>query len=255
VRRARLASSPALRGGAARTQVALHCLGFVRALDATLSCVCAPSLAPSRQLFAQLQSGARQSADPAAFAQCLALDSGQQQARVSCRVFGSLGITWQALTRCALAAVTPQDGQEFMKLLLSLVERSLEASCSGSVRGLVPRLFRGRVLYTTTCDACGGASAASATPVDVYELELNVKGVPTLAASLADFFAEEKLTGDNRYACDAPACGGARRDATRAVRLRSAPPFLNMQLKRFIFDMKARRQRARHACFVALRHE
>ena len=137
-----------------------------------------------------------------------------------------------------------------MKLLLSLVERSLEASCSGSVRGLVPRLFRGRVLYTTTCDACGGASAASATPVDVYELELNVKGVPTLAASLTDFFAEEKLSGDNRYACDAPACGGLRRDATRATRLRSLPPFLNMQLKRFIFDTKARLacERRRREC-------
>ncbi len=102
------------------------------------------------------------------------------------------------------------------------------------------RLFRGRAVYATVCGACGGASAASATPVDWYELELNVKGFSGLGASLADYLAEERLEGDNRYACDSAACAGARRDATRAVRLRAAPPVLNVQLKRFVFDMKVR---------------
>ncbi len=34
-----------------------------------------------RCLFAQLQGGARHSADPAAFARCLSLETGEQQAR------------------------------------------------------------------------------------------------------------------------------------------------------------------------------
>jgi ubiquitin C-terminal hydrolase len=129
-----------------------------------------------------------------------------------------------------------------MKLLLSLVERSLAPSASAAARALVPSLFRGRASYVTTCGACGAPSAASAHRVDWYELELNVKGVAPcgLSASLADYLQEEQLTGDNRYVCDAAACAGQRRDATRAVRLREAPPVLNLQLKRFVFDMKVR---------------
>ena len=127
-----------------------------------------------------------------------------------------------------------------MKLLLHLVERSLAPSSAASARGLVPSLFRGRAAYVTVCGECGGQSAASATEQDVYELELNVKGFASLSASLVNYFSEEELRGDNRYVCDSHHCAGQRRDATRAVRLRAAPRCLTMQLKRFVFDMKAR---------------
>lgn len=44
---------------------------------------------------------------------------------------------------------------------------------------------------------------------------------------------EERLEGDNQYACGP--CG-ARRDATRRIRLRQLPPILNLQLLRFVYD-------------------
>jgi uncharacterized UBP type Zn finger protein len=43
------------------------------------------------------------------------------------------------------------------------------------------------------------------------------------------------LTGDNQYACDL--CK-TKCDASREIHLRSVPPVLNLQLSRYIFDLK-----------------
>ena len=129
----------------------------------------------------------------------------------------------------------PQDGQEFMKLLLTLLERAMSGSAS---KGFVGSLFCGHASYETTCGFCGSQSAASAAAVDFHELELNVAGFPTVESSLADLLVEEALEGDNLYACEAPRCAGARREARRMMRLRVAPPVLSLHLKRFVFDTR-----------------
>jgi len=162
-----------------------------------------PALRLLRELFAQLQSGRACSADPSAFAAALALDRGVQQ-----------------------------DGQEFLKLLLQLVESAL-----GPAGDFVPQLFRGRTSRGVTCRECGSRSAASAARVDCYELELNVRGCPALDVALADYLAEEELSGENAYVCDSAFCGGARRTAMLATRLHGPPPpLLCLSLKRFVFD-------------------
>ena len=78
-----------------------------------------------RRLFVELQSGPRFSADPKAFAQALNLDHTIQQACTACCS------TVSALCSRSHASNTLhalQDGQEFLKLLLSLLETKLAES-------------------------------------------------------------------------------------------------------------------------------
>ena len=78
-----------------------------------------------RRLFVELQSGPRFSADPKAFAQALNLDHTIQQ------VYTASSSIVLALRTRFLASNTVhalQDGQEFLKLLLSLLETRLAES-------------------------------------------------------------------------------------------------------------------------------
>ena len=162
-----------------------------------------------RELFAAMQAGDGPVADPAPLVAALQLERGVQQ-----------------------------DGCEFWKLLLALLERALSDSAQPSVANLVARLFRGRTSYGTTCSACGEASPAGRTLVDCYELEANVKGLGSLRPSLDEALAAEQLSGDNAYVCDSAACAGAKTSATRQLRLHSTPPWMAVSLKRFVFDRK-----------------
>lgn len=71
--------------------------------------------------------------------------------------------------------------------------------------------------------------------MDFYELELNVKGFSSLEESLNDYLSEEILQGENQWFCKS--CQ-MRVDATHCTKLRSLPPVLNFQLKRFVFNTK-----------------
>eukprot|EP00850_Spirogloea_muscicola_P018334 SM000167S02947 [mRNA] locus=s167:54297:65845:- [translate_table: standard] len=166
----------------------------------------APALRQLAALFAELQCGAEAPVDPSAFAATLQLDRGVQQ-----------------------------DGQEFLKLLLSLLEGVLARSVRPAARAAVQDLFRGTFSYITTCSKCVRDSDSSRQLVDFYELEVNVKGLPGLLEALDDYFADERLDGDNQYFCDHCA---RRADATRCVKLRSLPPAVHFQLKRFVFNPK-----------------
>ena len=181
-----------------------------------------------RRLFASLQCGGRRFADPARFADSLALETGTQQ-----------------------------DGQEFLKLLLTYLERVAgERWGRGKDAAFVQTHFRGQSSYATTCQRCGRASEASKNATDFYEVELcvgatvggmyvgGVEGTAVhpdsgitlnggLMAALRQYLAEERLEGDNKYHCEF--CD-AKVDAVRAVRLHRLPRFVNFQLKRFVFD-------------------
>lgn len=103
------------------------------------------------------------------------------------------------------------------------------------MRTAIPRLFRGRSCYVTTCRACGRRSEASSRLADFYELPAQVVGFKSLQESLAASLHPEELTGANQYHCDH--CG-AKRDATRQFALASLPPYLCVSLQRFVFDYK-----------------
>lgn len=157
-------------------------------------------------LFAQLHSGKKIAVDSAPFASTLELDNAVQQ-----------------------------DGQEFMKLLLSLLESVLGMSQNVRARNVVQNVFRGTYSYVITCSKCGQESDLSKQAVDFYELELNVKGFTSLEESMNDYLSEEILQGENQWMCES--CK-TRVDATHCTKLRSLPPVLNFQLKRFVFNTK-----------------
>ncbi|KAG0520852.1 hypothetical protein BDA96_08G109700 [Sorghum bicolor] len=162
-----------------------------------------PVLDQLSRLFAQLHSSKMAFIDSAPFIKALELDNGVQQ-----------------------------DSHEFLTLFLSLLEQSLSHSKVPGARTIVQHLFCGRVSHVTRCSSCGKDSAASSKMEDFYELELNIKGLNTLEESLNDYFSEEALDGENQYFCES--CQ-KRVDATRCIKLRSLPPVVNFQLKRYVF--------------------
>ncbi|KAG8073826.1 hypothetical protein GUJ93_ZPchr0006g44257 [Zizania palustris] len=82
------------------------------------------------------------------------------------------------------------------------------------------------------CSSCGRDSEASSKIEDFYELELNIKGLNNLEQSLDEYLSTEALDGENQYFCQS--CQ-KRVDATRCIKLRSLPPVVNFQLKRYVF--------------------
>lgn len=72
--------------------------------------------------------------------------------------------------------------------------------------------------YETWCKTCDYSSISSNS---FLQLELRMHDATTLEQCLELYLAEEELSGDNQYQC--PQCN-AKRDAGRAIRLRSLPP-------------------------------
>ncbi|WIA08663.1 hypothetical protein OEZ85_008090 [Tetradesmus obliquus] len=159
-----------------------------------------------RDLFIELHFGPRRYVDPEPFANSLQLNHAIQQ-----------------------------DGQEFLKLLLTKLEHTFASSAQQEVRGVVQTLFRGHFSYVTTCRSCGQQSAGSARKVEYYELPLQVQGMASLRHSMASALAPEELVGDNQYLCENCGC---KCDAERQMQLRSLPPYLCLSLQRFVFDMQ-----------------
>ncbi|KAG2495617.1 hypothetical protein HYH03_006217 [Edaphochlamys debaryana] len=157
-------------------------------------------------LFLELQFGPKRSVDTEALAKTLGLSHGIQQ-----------------------------DGQEFLKLLLTRVEQMLSKSSEPEAKGLVQRLFRGGLSYVTTCQVCGRDSSSSSEVQDFYDLMPQVRGCSGLTESLAALLHADLLCGDNQYRCDFCA---RLVDAQRHVRLRALPPYLCLALQRFYFDMR-----------------
>ncbi|GAX84137.1 hypothetical protein CEUSTIGMA_g11560.t1 [Chlamydomonas eustigma] len=157
-----------------------------------------------RDLFLELQYGPCAQADPTAFAKCLQLDHSVQQ-----------------------------DCQEFFKLLVSKLECVFSKVPDVEVKHAIQSLFRGTYSYATTCRACGKQSTSSSSAIHFYELQVQVKGFTSLISSLCTSLEYEVLDGDNQYYCDFCAC---KVDATRQMVLRSVPPYLCLQLQRFVFD-------------------
>lgn len=124
---------------------------------------------------------------------------------------------------------TQQDVQEFTKLLLSRLDSSFQAV--DDLKDLVSSHFKGVLSYLTTCLKCKRVSERNE---DFLELELSLS--ETLQESFQKLLCKELLTGSNKYAC--VNCSSLE-DATREARLKILPPVLNIQLLRFVYDVKA----------------
>merc|ERR1719420_2379207 len=72
-----------------------------------------------------------------------------------------------------------------------------------------------------------------------YDIQLNIKSesgrqLHDIQESLRDFTDEETLEGDNMYEAE----GHGKQRARKGIRFLSFPPVLNLQLKRFHFDLE-----------------
>jgi ubiquitin carboxyl-terminal hydrolase 48 len=75
-------------------------------------------------------------------------------------------------------------GQEFSKLFVCLLEKSLAHQSKEEIRTMIQKQFRGEYAYVTTCLAC---HRESVTPSHFYELDLALAGNKNLATCLQDF--------------------------------------------------------------------
>ncbi|KAL4524346.1 hypothetical protein Ndes2437B_g05121 [Nannochloris sp. 'desiccata'] len=161
-----------------------------------------PVVKALKQLFVQMQQGPASPVDPAPLAMALQLDHAVQQ-----------------------------DGQEFMKLLLTLLEHRFASQ--PNLHGVIQSLFRGQSGYETLCMTCNTPSESSSRSDNFYELDVPVRGFKSLDASLTSLLSPEILDGENQFSCDRCA---AKRDATRRLQVRTLPPMLCLSLQRFVYD-------------------
>lgn len=107
-----------------------------------------------RNIFVKMQYGPVQRVDPADLISALRLDHSVQQ-----------------------------DGQEFMKLFLSLLERAFENT--PALKDVISSLFRGKSGYQTRCLTCNELSSGSYRFDDFSELEIPIKGFKSLSGRVS----------------------------------------------------------------------
>ena len=117
-----------------------------------------------------------------------------------------------------------QDPQEFGKLFMAKVEE-----CVGD-ETFVRDIFRGEQAYETTCSECGNKTERAA---DFDELEVALRGQCSVGDCVRCHFQPEALEGDNQYHCEV--CAG-KVDAERRLKILKAPPVLQVQLLRYVYD-------------------
>ena len=117
-----------------------------------------------------------------------------------------------------------QDPQEFGKLFMAKVEE-----CVGD-DAFVADVFRGQQTYETTCSECHNVTERAA---DFDELEVALRGQSSVGDCVRCHFNPESLEGDNQYHCER--CG-KKVDAERRLKIVKAPPVLQVQLLRYVYD-------------------
>lgn len=137
------------------------------------------------------------------------------------------------ITALRLDSSVQQDGQEFMKLFLTLLETAVEAV--PTLGHKMTSMFKGKSGYQTRCLSCEKLSHSSYRFDDFCELDIPIKGYTSLEESLGSLLAPEILEGDNQYFCDH--CG-EKRDAARQLIVKDLPPILCISLQRFVFDLQ-----------------
>lgn len=116
-----------------------------------------------------------------------------------------------------ISAGVQQDAQEFNKLLLSLLEDTLEKAPGKRIRSFLPEMFAGQSVYVTTCSDCGYTSQSATA---FYELvsqnpthftletrpyifrfaqELGIRGRDSIIDSLEHLVTPESLVGDDMW--------------------------------------------------------
>eukprot|EP01138_Halocafeteria_seosinensis_P016123 gb/GECG01016452.1/.p1 GENE.gb/GECG01016452.1/~~gb/GECG01016452.1/.p1 ORF type:complete len:1429 (+),score=205.54 gb/GECG01016452.1/:1-4287(+) len=132
----------------------------------------------------------------------------------------------------SLSLSVQQDVQEFNKLLLAHLSKTFKTSSRKNVQQIVENVFEGATLWETKCCECHFASQRDET---FLELSVPLHNKDSLQDSLNSLFNPEYLTDDNAYMC--PQCN-KKCEAVRQQKVNRAPPVLNLQLLRFVYDLQ-----------------
>eukprot|EP00440_Ansanella_granifera_P045560 gb/GFBE01049357.1/.p1 GENE.gb/GFBE01049357.1/~~gb/GFBE01049357.1/.p1 ORF type:complete len:1302 (+),score=337.04 gb/GFBE01049357.1/:1-3906(+) len=130
-------------------------------------------------------------------------------------------------------AFTQHDAQELNRILCDRLEERMKNTPSD---GSIKRLFEGEMENYIECIDVDYKSRRNET---FYDIQLNIKGergqeLQNIEESLREFTTEETLEGDNAYEAE----GHGKQRAKKGIRFLRFPPVLNLQLKRFHFDLE-----------------
>lgn len=128
----------------------------------------------------------------------------------------------------SLDSFLQHDVQEFNRVLQDKLEHQMKGT---KADGAIQRLFTGKMRSYITCLDVDYVSSRTE---QFYDIQLNVKGMPTLERSFRNYIAVERLEGENKYQAD----GHGLQDALKGVTFESFPPVLHLQLKRFEYNVE-----------------
>jgi ubiquitin carboxyl-terminal hydrolase 7 len=123
---------------------------------------------------------------------------------------------------------TQHDIQEFNRELQDNLETKMKGTAAD---GAISRLFRGKMKSYIECI---NINYNSNRIEEFYDIQLNVKGCKGLKESFDEYIKVETLDGDNQYMAE----GHGLQDARKGVIFESLPPVLQLQLKRFEYDIE-----------------
>jgi ubiquitin carboxyl-terminal hydrolase 7 len=109
----------------------------------------------------------------------------------------------------------------------------MEAKMKGTeAETLLPRLFSGKL---QTYISCINVDYASRRTEDFWDIQLNVAGNKDVIASFKEYIDVEIMDGENQYFAGEE---HKLQDAKKGVIFETFPDVLNLQLKRFTYDME-----------------
>ncbi|EDR13968.1 uncharacterized protein LACBIDRAFT_305245 [Laccaria bicolor S238N-H82] len=143
-----------------------------------------------------------------------------------------LATTWRASAE--LSGYAQQDAHEFFISALNQIHSTSRGSTEVSCNCIIHSTFAGQLQSDVKCERCGNITNTIDPMLDI-SLELKGKGgevAPgdTLAACLRRFTQFEKL-GPKEYTCSK--CAKISHEASKRLSIRTLPPVLSFQFKRF----------------------
>ena len=122
------------------------------------------------------------------------------------------------------------DQQDVQELSRKLMERLEERMKGTEAENALARMFAGKM---KTYISCINVDYESSRIEDFWDIQLNVRGNASIDESFKDYIQVETLDGENKYFAE----GHGLQDAKKGVIFTSFPEVLNLQLKRFEYDI------------------
>ncbi|KAG1830548.1 hypothetical protein EV424DRAFT_1578450, partial [Suillus variegatus] len=143
-----------------------------------------------------------------------------------------LATTWKVSAE--MSGYAQQDAHEFFITALNQIHGTCRGSTNISCNCIIHQTFAGQFQSDVTCEKCGTVTSTIDPMLDI-SLELRSKsGEPaadnTLASCLRRYTKPEKL-GAREYSCSK--CTKASHEAVKRLSIRTLPPVLSFQFKRF----------------------